>query len=109
MRKLQLLCKRASLTREATDVKEALKEVEALVVKADCYKAVVGAIPEGILSAVASALSVLIPLASITGDATLTSLLASLKVWIQQKRTDALVEDQERQARDYSYSDWWTA
>ena len=109
MKTLLLKAKRASITRTAADVQDALKDVQALMVKADCFKAVTGAIPEGILSAVDSALSVLIPIASVLGDAELTALLASLKVWIHKKQAEAEMEqEQSRQMQNLGWSDFWT-
>ena len=53
-------------------------------------------ISDGLLSTVDTLLNVAIPLVSISGDATLTSLLAALHVWIDQKRLELQQEDLEK-------------
>jgi hypothetical protein len=54
-------------------------------------------ISEGLLSTVESLLNIAVPLVSISGDMELTSLLASLRVWIDRKRLDQQREDLEWQ------------
>lgn len=86
MTEQELLITKKVATREAGKI---LKKVAHLQKKA---------ISEGLLSTVEMLLNVAIPLVSISGDMTLTSLLAALRVWIDQKRLEQQEEDRRRQA-----------
>ena len=71
-------------------------DLEATIQRAECLQVVTGAIPESILSAVDSALRILVPMVSFMGDFELSNLLGSLKIWLQKKRMEQQQEDQQR-------------
>ena len=74
-------------------VRAHLRAISELRAKADVYKSVTGSIPTSILDAVDSALRIVIPMTSFLGDFELTTLLSSLKVWLQKKRMEKEQED----------------
>lgn len=71
-------------------------DLEATIQRAECLQVVTGAIPESILSAVDSALRILVPIVSFMGDMELSSLLSSLDLWVRKKKSENQQEDQQR-------------
>jgi len=61
---------------------------------------------EGLISTIESLLSIAVPIASISGEWELTTLLSSLRVWLEKKKMEQIQEDHARQAiQNQSWSD----
>lgn len=92
------------------EVQAQLFEIKQLVAKADTYKSVTGSIPTSILDAVDSALRIVIPITSFLGDFELTTLLSSLKVWLQKKRLEKQREDEQLTGmQSLTMNDYWSS
>ena len=99
----------ASTEPSKEDVRTLLASAQTLVVKADAFKSVTGAIPESVINAIDSVLRIAVPLTSFLGDFELTGLLNSLKLWLQKKQSENMVEEQRQQGmQGLGFSDYWS-
>jgi len=77
----------------AADAKACLEHAKALAIRVEAAKTVTGGFfSDSILNTVDTFLSLAVPFASFGGDYELTTLLSSLKVWVQKKRNEAEME-----------------
>ena len=90
------------------EVRAQLNDIQAMIHKAEAIKAVGGLIPESVISAVDTALNIVVPLTAFLGDFELTTLLSALKVWIQKKKLENQQADAQRNAfNDLGYDSYW--
>jgi hypothetical protein len=108
MDKIKELEKKLAALNITGDLKEHVANLNHTMVRIACANAVLGSIPNGLLDALDSALSILTPLCAILGDWELTTLLSALKVWGQKKRSENAMADAQQQSMQGSgYSSFW--
>ena len=90
--------KLASLEKKAVEeARTKLKEAEKLAIRVEAGKVVTGFLSESVLSTIDNLLRIATPLVAISGDFELSTLLGSLKIWLDKKKAQQAAEDARRQ------------